>query len=112
MQSRKVLKDFRPQVAVGVGGYASFPVLNAAQRAGIPTLIQEQNSFAGKSNRILGKRARKVCVAYEGMETAFPREVIHLTGNPVRKSISGSQMTREEGCVSLVLMCQNEQFWL
>lgn len=103
MQAKKVLKDFCPQVAIGVGGYASFPMLNAAQRAGIPTVIQEQNSYAGKSNRILGKRAKAVCVAYEGMESAFPRDVIHLTGNPVRKSISGSLMTREEGCSKLDL---------
>lgn len=103
MQSRKVLRDFRPQVAVGVGGYASFPVLNAAQRAGIPTVIQEQNSYAGKSNRILGKRAKKVCVAYDGMESAFPKDIIHITGNPVRKTISGSTMTRAEGCTKLGL---------
>jgi UDP-N-acetylglucosamine--N-acetylmuramyl-(pentapeptide) pyrophosphoryl-undecaprenol N-acetylglucosamine transferase len=103
LQARKVLKDFRPQAVVGVGGYASFPVLNAAQSAGIPTIIQEQNSYAGKSNRILGKRAKAVCVAYDGMESAFPKEVIHLTGNPVRKSISGSLMTREEACAKLGL---------
>ncbi len=101
LQARKVLRDFRPHTVVGVGGYASFPVLNAAQRAGIPTLIQEQNSFAGKSNRILGKRAKAVCVAYDRMESAFPKEVIYLTGNPVRKTISGSTMTREEGCAKL-----------
>ncbi len=97
-QARGVLKSFRPQAAVGVGGYASFPVLNAAGRAGIPTIIQEQNSYAGKSNRILGRRAKAVCVAYEGMDRAFPKEVIHLTGNPVRKSIAHAQISREEGC--------------
>lgn len=101
--AKKILRDFRPQAVVGVGGYASFPVLNAAQGAGIPTIIQEQNSFAGKSNRILGKKAKAVCVAYDAMESAFPKEVIHLTGNPVRKSISGSLMTREEGCAKLGL---------
>jgi UDP-N-acetylglucosamine--N-acetylmuramyl-(pentapeptide) pyrophosphoryl-undecaprenol N-acetylglucosamine transferase len=103
LKAREVLKEFRPQAVVGVGGYASFPVLNAAQSAGIPTVIQEQNSYAGKSNRILGKRAKAVCVAYDGMESAFPKEVIHLTGNPVRKTISGSLMTREEGCAKLGL---------
>jgi len=102
-KARSVLRSFKPDVVVGVGGYASFPVLNAAQRVGIPTLIQEQNSFAGKSNRILGKRAKAVCVAYEGMESAFPREVIQLTGNPVRKVISGSVLTREEGCARMGL---------
>lgn len=97
MQARKVIGEFRPDVVVGVGGYASFPVLNAAQRKGIPTLIQEQNSFAGKSNKILGRKAKAICVAYEEMEQFFPRERIVLTGNPVRQTISASMLTREEG---------------
>lgn len=97
LQARKVLQDFRPDVVIGVGGYASFPVLNAAQSKGIPTLIQEQNSFAGKSNRILAKKAKAVCVAYDQMDQFFPLEKITITGNPVRKNISQSVLTRAEG---------------
>ena len=96
-QSRRIISDFKPDVVVGVGGYASFPVLNAAQAVGVPTLIQEQNSFAGKSNKILGKKARAVCVAYEGMEKFFPSDKIIMTGNPVRQLISDSKITRAEG---------------
>ena len=86
-----------------LGGYASFPILNDAQRTGIPTLLQEQNSFAGKSNKILARRARKVCVAYEGMDKFFPKEKLVLTGNPVRKSISDSEVTRAEGIAAFGL---------
>ena len=96
-KAKHILKDFRPDVVVGVGGYASFPVLRAAQSAGIPTLIQEQNSFAGKSNRVLGKKAKAVCVAYDHMESAFPASVISKTGNPVRALISQSVVSPEEG---------------
>lgn len=95
--ARGIIKQFQPDVIVGVGGYASFPVLNAAQRMGIPTLIQEQNSFAGKSNKILGKKAKAICVAYENMEQFFPKETIKITGNPVRNVISESNCTQEEG---------------
>jgi UDP-N-acetylglucosamine--N-acetylmuramyl-(pentapeptide) pyrophosphoryl-undecaprenol N-acetylglucosamine transferase len=86
-QAKKILQAFAPQAVVGVGGYASFPVLHQAQKAGIPTLIQEQNSFAGRSNRILGRKAKRICVAYPGMEKFFAAEKILLTGNPVRESI-------------------------
>lgn len=103
MQANSILKNFKPDAVVGVGGYASFPVLNAAQRSGIPTLIQEQNSFAGKSNKILGRRAKAICVAYEHMERFFPKERLIMTGNPVRKNISQSAVTREEGQVWLGL---------
>jgi len=96
-QANDVLKSFRPDVVVGVGGYASFPVLYCAQGKGIATLIQEQNSFAGKSNKILGKRARAVCVAYEHMERFFPSGKITITGNPVRSRIAQSNITKEEG---------------
>ncbi len=96
-KSRSIIKEFRPDVVVGVGGYASFPILRAAQSAGVPTLIQEQNSFAGKSNRVLGQKAKVVCVAYENMQSAFPPEVITQTGNPVRALISQSQVSQEEG---------------
>ncbi|MEI8278262.1 MAG: undecaprenyldiphospho-muramoylpentapeptide beta-N-acetylglucosaminyltransferase [Bacteroidota bacterium] len=97
MQAGNILKQFKPDAVVGVGGYASFPVLNAAQRMGIPTLIQEQNSFAGKSNKILGKKAKAICVAYEHMDRFFPKDKVVLTGNPVRKNISQSTISREEG---------------
>jgi len=95
--ARNILRTFRPNAVVGVGGYASFPVLNAAQRMNIPTLIQEQNSFAGKSNQILGKKAKAICVGYEGMERFFPKEKLMITGNPVRKNISQMNIDREDG---------------
>jgi UDP-N-acetylglucosamine--N-acetylmuramyl-(pentapeptide) pyrophosphoryl-undecaprenol N-acetylglucosamine transferase len=96
MQARTVLKKFRPHAVMGVGGYASFPVLNAAQKRRIPTLIQEQNSFAGRSNMILGKKANAICVAYEHMERFFPKDKIVVTGNPVRKNISQQKVTKED----------------
>ncbi len=95
--AQNIIKDFKPDAIVGVGGYASFPVLNAGQGMKIPTLIQEQNSFAGKSNKILSRNARAVCVAYERMDQFFPKEKIILTGNPVRKSITEMSRTSEEG---------------
>lgn len=96
-QANKVIADFKPDAVVGVGGFASFPMLYAAQNKGIPTLIQEQNSFAGKSNKILGKRAKAICVAYEGMDRFFPKDKIIITGNPVRAKISQSNVTKQEG---------------
>lgn len=87
MQARKMVKEFKPDVVVGVGGYASGPVLFAAQRMGIPTLVQEQNSYAGLTNKLLAKKANKICVAYPDMERFFPAEKIAYTGNPVRKDI-------------------------
>lgn len=83
----RILREFKPDIAVGVGGYASAPVLRRAQAMGIPTLIQEQNGFAGMSNRILSKKAGCICVAYEGMERFFPADRIVLTGNPIRAEI-------------------------
>lgn len=97
MQARSIIQDFKPDAIVGVGGYASFPMLNAGQAMGIPTLIQEQNSYAGKSNKILGRKAKAICVAYENMGQFFPKEKILLTGNPVRKKISDMSRTSEEG---------------
>jgi UDP-N-acetylglucosamine--N-acetylmuramyl-(pentapeptide) pyrophosphoryl-undecaprenol N-acetylglucosamine transferase len=97
IKANKIIGEFKPDVVVGVGGYASFPILNAAQNKGIPTLIQEQNSFAGKSNKILGKSASAVCVAYEDMDRFFPEEKIMITGNPVRAEIAQSAVTRNEG---------------
>ena len=86
-KSARIIRQFKPDVAVGVGGYASGPILKAAVRAKVPILIQEQNSYAGVTNRLLAKSARKICVAYEGMEAYFPSERIILTGNPVRKEL-------------------------
>jgi UDP-N-acetylglucosamine--N-acetylmuramyl-(pentapeptide) pyrophosphoryl-undecaprenol N-acetylglucosamine transferase len=91
------LRRFKPDVVVGVGGYASFPMLRAAQRKGIPTLIQEQNSFAGKSNQILAQKARTICVAFDGLDKFFPADRIVQTGNPVRHSIASSVVSRSEG---------------
>lgn len=85
--ARRILRDFRPQVAVGVGGYASGPTLNVAESMGIPTLLQEQNSYAGVTNKLLAKKARKICVAYDGMSRFFPADKILFTGNPVRQNL-------------------------
>ena len=85
--AKKTLKEFRPDIAIGVGGYASAPLLWAAGRLGIPTLIQEQNGFAGLTNKILGRKAKSICVAYEGMERFFPADRIVFSGNPIRKEI-------------------------
>lgn len=85
--ARKVVKKFQPDIAIGVGGYASGPLLRAANKAKVPTLLQEQNSYAGLTNKILGKKADKICVAYDGMEHFFPKEKIVLTGNPVRSEV-------------------------
>ena len=94
--ARKIIRDFRPQVAVGVGGYASGPTLNMAAKMGIPCLIQEQNSYAGVTNKLLAKKAAKICVAYEGMERFFPADKIMLTGNPVRQALLDTKVTRQE----------------
>jgi len=97
MQAKSAIRNFNPNAIVGVGGYASFPVLYAGQHMNIPTLIQEQNSFAGKSNKILARRAKAVCVAYEHMDAFFPKEKLMLTGNPVRKTISDMSRTSADG---------------
>jgi UDP-N-acetylglucosamine--N-acetylmuramyl-(pentapeptide) pyrophosphoryl-undecaprenol N-acetylglucosamine transferase len=86
-RSRKIIKKFKPNVVVGVGGYASGPVLRIAGKKGIPVIIQEQNSYAGITNRLLANKAQKICVAYEGMERYFPSEKIEITGNPVRNNL-------------------------
>lgn len=86
MAARRVIKNFGAQAAVGVGGYASGPLLMMANRMGIPTLIQEQNSYAGKTNTVLARKAQKICVAYEGMDKFFPAHKILLTGNPIRRT--------------------------
>ena len=87
-KAKRIIKEFKPDIAVGVGGYASAPLLWAATRLGIPSLIQEQNGFAGLTNKILGKKAGCICVAYEGMERFFPAEKIVLSGNPIRKEMT------------------------
>lgn len=95
--AKKLIREFKPDVAVGVGGYASAPLLWAATRCGIPTLIQEQNGFAGLTNKLLGRKVDRICVAYEGMERFFPAEKIIMTGNPIRKEIvPADQATKAE----------------
>ncbi|MBQ9672646.1 MAG: undecaprenyldiphospho-muramoylpentapeptide beta-N-acetylglucosaminyltransferase [Prevotella sp.] len=101
--AKSIIKEFRPMVAVGVGGYASGPTLNKAASMGIPCLIQEQNSYAGVTNKLLAKKAQKICVAYEGMERFFPAEKIMLTGNPVRQALLDSTITRQEALASFGL---------
>jgi len=96
-RANRIVSRFKPDVAVGVGGYASGPLLQMASSHGIPCLIQEQNSYPGITNRLLGKRADRICVAYEGMERFFKREKLLLTGNPVRKALQGNTASREEG---------------
>lgn len=94
--SHKIIKDFKPDAVVGVGGYASGPLLYAATSRGIPSLIQEQNSYAGITNKLLSKRADKVCVAYPSMEAFFPADKLVLTGNPVRSDIMDLKGKRDE----------------
>ena len=95
-KARNIIKNFKPQVAIGVGGYASGPTLKMAGMMGIPTLIQEQNSYAGVTNKLLAQKACKICVAYEGMEKFFPAEKIIMTGNPVRQNLLGHSISHEE----------------
>ncbi|MEM9545496.1 MAG: undecaprenyldiphospho-muramoylpentapeptide beta-N-acetylglucosaminyltransferase [Bacteroidota bacterium] len=92
-KARKVIKDFKPHVAVGVGGYASGPVLQVANFRNIPTLVQEQNSYAGVTNKLLAKKADRICVAYDNMEKFFPKDKIVFTGNPVRREIFENNIT-------------------
>lgn len=99
--ARKILDEFRPDVCVGVGGYASGPMLKAAQKRGIPTLIQEQNSYPGVTNKLLAKKAEAICVAYDGLERFFPADKIEKTGNPVRAGITDSPLRSEEAKAAL-----------
>src|SRR5574344_425983 len=94
--ARKIVKDFKPMAAVGVGGYASGPTLNVCAGKGIPCLVQEQNSYAGVTNKLLAKKARKICVAYDDMERFFPADKIIKTGNPVRQNVLNTSITKEE----------------
>ena len=101
--AKKIIREFRPMAAVGVGGYASGPTLNKCADMGIPCLIQEQNSYAGVTNKLLAKKAKSICVAYDGMEKFFPEEKIENLGNPVRQSLLDTTMSREEAAQTLGL---------
>lgn len=101
--AKKIIKDFKPMVAVGVGGYASGPTLNVCAHQHIPCLIQEQNSYAGVTNKLLAKKAKKICVAYDGMERFFPADKIVITGNPVRQNVLQTALTKEEARIAMGL---------
>ena len=94
--ARQIVKDFQPHVAVGVGGYASGPTLNVCGALGIPTLLQEQNSYAGVTNKLLAKHASRICVAYDGMERFFPADKILFTGNPVRQNLLDESLSKDD----------------
>ncbi|MBW7868080.1 MAG: undecaprenyldiphospho-muramoylpentapeptide beta-N-acetylglucosaminyltransferase [Brumimicrobium sp.] len=96
-KAKQIIKEFKPDVVVGVGGYASAPTLRTACKLGIPTIVQEQNSFPGKTNKILSKTVTKICVAYENLERFFPKEKIVLTGNPVRKQVVQIEGLKQKG---------------
>lgn len=102
-EAAKIIKEFAPDVAIGVGGYASGPAIGAAEDLKVPVLLQEQNSYAGVTNKMLSKRAATICVAYEGMEKFFPEGRIVLTGNPVRQELTVNTLTRELSCRALGL---------
>ncbi|MCB0531583.1 MAG: undecaprenyldiphospho-muramoylpentapeptide beta-N-acetylglucosaminyltransferase [Lewinellaceae bacterium] len=96
-KAKRIIRQFKPDVVVGTGGYASGPVMRAAQQKNIPTVIQEQNSYAGVTNRLLAKNASRICVAYDGMEAYFPADRLVFTGNPVRQDILDLDKKRKEG---------------
>jgi len=96
LKARKIVRNFKPDVVVGVGGYASGPTLKAASMLGFPTALQEQNAFAGKTNKLLAKKAKVICVAYEGLESVFPKNAIVMTGNPTRKDMVEIDGKRDE----------------
>lgn len=102
-KANAIVRDFAPDIAIGVGGYASGPTLKAAQKQGVPTLIQEQNQYPGVTNKLLAARAGVICVAYDHMDRFFPKEKIVLTGNPVRADLTGCRLTREEARKALGL---------
>ncbi len=99
--ARKVVRDFKPDIAIGVGGYASGPTLKAAQKAGVPTLLQEQNSYPGVTNKLLAKEAKAICAAYEGLGRFFPTDKITLTGNPVRADLTACSLTQAQAKTAL-----------
>ena len=98
LQVRRIIRLFKPDAVIGVGGYSSFPVLKLAQSKGIKTFIHESNAFAGKANKMLGKEATRIFVAIDGMENFFPGGKIHISGNPVRENITNSSITKEDAC--------------
>ncbi|MDE5666081.1 MAG: undecaprenyldiphospho-muramoylpentapeptide beta-N-acetylglucosaminyltransferase [Duncaniella sp.] len=100
-KARRIVRQFKPDIAIGVGGYASGPVLKQAQKQGVPTLLQEQNSYAGVTNKLLARKAEAICVAYDGMERFFPADVIIKTGNPVRSDLDGCSLSQREAKVKL-----------
>ena len=110
--AKRIIKQFRPMVAVGVGGYASGPTLNKAAAMGIPCLIQEQNSYAGVTNKLLAKKAEKICVAYDGMERFFPADKIIKTGNPVRQALLDTSLSRGDAIRSFGLDPQKKTILL
>lgn len=99
--ARRIVRDFKPDVVIGVGGYASGPVLKEAQKSGIPTVLQEQNSYPGVTNKLLCRKAKAICVAYDGLERFFPAEVIVKTGNPIRKDLENASLTQREAKTQL-----------
>lgn len=103
LKARRIIKKFKPHVAVGVGGYASGPTLKTAGMMGIPTILQEQNSYAGITNKLLAQKARKICVAYEGMEKFFEKDKIILTGNPIRQHLLNPSLKKEDALRSFGL---------
>lgn len=110
--AKAIIRDFKPTVAVGVGGYASGPMLNVCEAKGIPCLLQEQNSYAGVTNRLLAKKADKICVAYEGMERFFPADKIIMTGNPVRQNVLKTNINPEEARLSFGLKANKKTILL
>lgn len=111
-QARSIINEFKPDIVVGVGGYSSFPVLRSAQRMGIPTVIQEQNSYAGKSNKILGEKAKKIFVAFDGMEQFFPGNKIMNLGNPVRDNIVNYHGNQQEARLKFGLDTQKRTLFI
>lgn len=111
-QARGIISAFKPDMAVGVGGYSSFPVLRSAQRMGIPTVIQEQNSYAGKSNKILGAKAKKIFVAFDGMEQFFPADKLMNLGNPVRDNIVNYHDNQQEARLKFGLNTQKKTLFI
>lgn len=108
LKARTILADFKPDIAIGTGGFASGPLLQVAELKGIPTLIQEQNSYPGITNKMLAKRADAICVAYEGLERYFPKKKIHVTGNPVRQDLIGLDGLRQQAIEALGLDSQKK----
>jgi len=107
LQVKGIFRSFNPQAAIGVGGYSTFPVLRYAQAKGIPTFIHESNSLAGKSNKLLGKKATRIFAASDGMEKYFPAEKLVYTGNPLRNNVVSNKISREEGIAFFDLDLKN-----